>query len=127
MNNITLVNVTSEGGVLFPAIVRCNETNPCKNFYWQDVNVKSLFSDITGYAYDTEYVYGESVDSYPNPGFMDENGNVAFEYAVPKMFMDQAKAMLAAMPAPDPYYVEFMKYLSEYVDSEQFEYAIASE
>ena len=67
--DITLRNVTSTGG-LFPAgIVRCNSTNPCKNFKFDDVHVTSPVWDMFGVGYITEYIQGTEDDDTPIPDF----------------------------------------------------------
>lgn len=34
LRNITLKNVMINNSFFFPVIIRCNETNPCTNFYF---------------------------------------------------------------------------------------------
>ena len=67
MRNITLRNVRSTGGYL-PGIVRCNETNPCTDIVFDNVHIDGLFSQFK-YGFITENVYGQSINSYPDPGF----------------------------------------------------------
>ena len=62
-------NVTSSGGLLPAGIIRCNETNPCTNFTFEDVNVTSEFWDTLGYGFITENIEGTSTRSFPDPGF----------------------------------------------------------
>jgi hypothetical protein len=69
ISNITLRNIKSTGGLLPAGIIRCNKTNPCTNITFENVEVKSKFWDTLGYGYITEYVEGESNNSFPNPGF----------------------------------------------------------
>ena len=68
VSNITLRNITSEGGLLPPGIIRCNETNPCTGFEFDNVNFKGWYNDYD-LGFITEYVQGESINSYPDPGF----------------------------------------------------------
>lgn len=39
MRNITLRNVHTDHSVLSPGIIRCNETNPCTGFDFDNVSV----------------------------------------------------------------------------------------
>ena len=71
MNNITLRNVSSTAGWLPPGVIRCNETNPCHGFVFEDVNIEGWFN-IFGLDYITENVYGIQKNAYPEPGFVAE-------------------------------------------------------
>ena len=70
MQNIELRNITSTGGLLPVGILRCNETNPCKNFTFKDVNVKSPLWDLLGIGWITEFVEGTATNVFPDPHFM---------------------------------------------------------
>lgn len=37
LRNITLKNVMVNNSLFFPVVIRCNETNPCKNFLFDNV------------------------------------------------------------------------------------------
>jgi len=37
MTNITLTNVAQYNTILIPGIIRCDETNPCTGFDWENV------------------------------------------------------------------------------------------
>ena len=70
IRNITLRNITSTGGYLPAGIIRCNSTNPCSGFKFEDVSVKSLFWDTLGQGYISEYVEGETKGTvFPDPKF----------------------------------------------------------
>ena len=69
--NITLKNIDIEGSVLPPGIIRCNETNPCHDFTFENVNVRSLYTKLR-MNYIMENVYGEVINSFPDPGFAAE-------------------------------------------------------
>ena len=69
ISNITLRNISSTGGLLPAGIIRCNATNPCTNFTFDNVDVRSEFWDSLGYGYITEYTEGVSTNSFPDPGF----------------------------------------------------------
>jgi len=58
MENITLRNITSTGGLLPAGILRCNSTNPCKNFTFEDVSIKGALWDLLNIGWITEYVEG---------------------------------------------------------------------
>ena len=45
IRDITVRNVTSRGGLLPAGIIRCNQSNPCTGFKFEDVNLKSQFWD----------------------------------------------------------------------------------
>jgi hypothetical protein len=69
ISNVTLRNITSKGGLLPAGIIRCNETNPCTDFTFENVDVRSKFWDLLGKGYITEYIEGESINSFPDPKF----------------------------------------------------------
>lgn len=69
ISNITLRNIKSKGGLLPAGIIRCNKTNPCTNFTFDNVDVRSDFWDTLGYGYITEYIEGVSINSFPDPAF----------------------------------------------------------
>ena len=69
ISNITLRNISSTGGLLPAGIIRCNASNPCTNFTFDNVDVRSQFWDSLGYGYITEYTEGVSTNSFPIPGF----------------------------------------------------------
>ena len=71
MNNITLKDITVKGSVLTPGIIRCNETNPCHGFVFDNVQMDAWYND-KGYGFITENVYGIEINSYPSPGFLPE-------------------------------------------------------
>ena len=68
MYNITLRNIYSKGGLLPPGIIRCNETNPCTGFVFDNVQMDGWYNDY-GLGYITENVQGVVINSYPDPGF----------------------------------------------------------
>jgi len=66
---VTLRNVTSKGGLLPSGIIRCNETNPCTDFTFENVDIRSEFWDTLKKGYIVEYIEGESHNSFPDPKF----------------------------------------------------------
>jgi hypothetical protein len=71
MTNIVLRNITSYGSLLPPGIIRCNETNPCTGFVFEDVNMRTPLWDMLGYGFITENVYGVSTGTtFPDPQFL---------------------------------------------------------
>jgi hypothetical protein len=68
MHNITLRNITSKNGWLTPGIIRCNETNPCTGFVFENVQMDGWTNNL-GLGFITENVYGTVVNSYPAPDF----------------------------------------------------------
>ena len=69
ISDITLRNVTSYGSILPAGILRCNASNPCKNFVFEDVVLKSPVWDALGYGFISEYIEGTVTNSFPDPGF----------------------------------------------------------
>lgn len=68
ISNITLRDIKSTGGVLPAGILRCNKTNPCTDFTFDNVDVRSEFWDALGYGYITEYVEGTVINNvFPDP------------------------------------------------------------
>ena len=68
VRNITLRNIVSKGGLLPPGIIRCNETNPCTGFVFENVNLSGwLIHKDNGFI--TENVQGVSINSFPDPHF----------------------------------------------------------
>ena len=66
VRNITLRNVTSEGGILPPGIVRCNASNPCQNINFENVQLSGWWRDLN-WTFISEYAHGSVVNSYPDP------------------------------------------------------------
>ena len=101
MRNITLRNIYSTEGILPPGIIRCNESNPCTDFTFDNVIVTGWFT-VFGYGYITENVIGTQINSYPSPGFVaadDFNGTTPVR--------DWGSELLEAL--------EFRKQYSEYL------------
>jgi hypothetical protein len=71
VKNITLRNVVSTDGVLPPGIIRCNETNPCRDIYFENVDATGWFT-LLNYGYITENALGSQWLSFPSPGFQSE-------------------------------------------------------
>jgi len=63
--------VESTSGILPPGIIRCNETNPCRDFNFENVWVTGWFTALN-YGYITENVIGTQSYSFPSPGFVSE-------------------------------------------------------
>ena len=69
MNNITLDNVRMYDALLPPGVVRCNETNECNGFIWNNVHVTSYggWWEFLGLGFMSEHVHGVVTDSSPDP------------------------------------------------------------
>lgn len=69
MNNITLNNIQNYDTILPPGIIRCNETNECTGFVWNNVHSTALggWWEKLGLGYITDHVHGEVTNSSPNP------------------------------------------------------------
>jgi polygalacturonase len=70
INDITLRNITSVGSILPAGIIRCNETNPCHGYHFEDVSFKSFVWDILGYGFISENIYGTAKNVHPDPKFL---------------------------------------------------------
>ena len=46
VRNITIRRMNSTGGILPPGIVRCNETNPCTDINFEDVNISGWWESM---------------------------------------------------------------------------------
>ena len=63
VTNIYLQNVTSDGGWLNAGVIRCAESNPCRNITLDKVNVSGWLSSF----YFCENVEGKIINSIPKP------------------------------------------------------------
>jgi hypothetical protein len=70
IKDITLRNITSHGSLLPPGIIRCNETNPCNGFVFEDINMRSFLWDTFGFGFISEAVYGTVKNVHPDPKFL---------------------------------------------------------
>ncbi len=73
-------NINSINGILPPGIIRCNETNPCRDINFENVKVTGWFT-LLDYGYITENAFGTSSWSLPNPEF---NKTTVEEYSPAK-------------------------------------------
>ena len=69
ISDITLRNVTSHGSILPAGILRCNISNPCTNFVFEDVQLYSTLWDALDMGFVTEYIEGTTSNVHPDPGF----------------------------------------------------------
>ena len=68
ISDVTLRNIKQTGSWLPPGVIRCNETAPCKNFVFDNVQASGWWS-ILGLNYISENIEGIVTDSKPDPGF----------------------------------------------------------
>jgi len=68
VHNITLRNVQQYGTLLPPGIIRCNSTNPCTGFVFDNVKAHGWWR-LFGLNYIVENVEGTVIKSKPDPGF----------------------------------------------------------
>jgi hypothetical protein len=68
LTDITLTNVQQYNTILPPGVVRCNETNVCTGFEFNNVNADGWWSKL-GLGYITDYIEGTVTDSSPAPDF----------------------------------------------------------
>ncbi|CUG78731.1 glycoside hydrolase family 28, putative [Bodo saltans] len=52
VTRLTIKNFTANGALLSPGVLRCNETNPCRDFYFEDVNIQT----DTGFPFGVNYL-----------------------------------------------------------------------
>lgn len=71
IRNITLRNIDVHGGVFPPGIIRCNSTNPCTDFTFENVKVSNWYVHPE-VNFITENVHGVSINSFPDPLFNGE-------------------------------------------------------
>ena len=69
MRDITLRNVTSTNSLLPAGVILCNVTNPCTNFKFEDVNMKTPLWDAIGIGYINHFSEGIATNSFPDPKF----------------------------------------------------------
>jgi len=69
MRDITLRNITSTGSLLPAGVILCNVTNPCTNFKFENVNMRSKLWDTLGIGYINHFSEGVSINSFPDPQF----------------------------------------------------------
>ena len=67
VQNITLRNIESRGGFLPPGVIRCNASNPC-TVNLENVDIRGWW-EVFNWSFISEYVDGNVVDTYPDPGF----------------------------------------------------------
>jgi len=65
LTNIVLQNITLLGGLTLPGVILCNETNPCRDFVWEDVYNEGPF--FVGEDYVCQYASGIVSNSKPAP------------------------------------------------------------
>ena len=71
VSNITLNNIRQYGSLLPPGIIRCNETNPCKGFVFNNVKASGWWKFLK-LGYITEHIEGVVTHSDPAPAFNSE-------------------------------------------------------
>lgn len=52
VTRLTIKNFTANGALLSPGVLRCNETNPCRDFYFEDVIIQT----DTGFPFGVNYL-----------------------------------------------------------------------
>ena len=94
MQNITLRNIYSDGNLLPPGIIRCNETNACHNIEFDNVQSHGWWESL-GWGYITEYTYGSNKNSYPVPELSRDSEKVFSLYTVDHFFEFLAELIVA--------------------------------
>ena len=68
ISNITIRNLNSTGGFLPPGVIRCNETNPCTNLNFENVDIRGWWEEME-WGFITEFAHGNSKNTFPDPQF----------------------------------------------------------
>ena len=83
VRDVTLRNVTIHGGLLSPGILICNETNPCTNMIFDNVNVYNMSHWPIKDGYLCESFNGYAINSNLVPScFKKVNSIEEIEYSV---------------------------------------------
>ena len=71
MDDISLNNIRIYDSILPPGVIRCNETNSCTGFKWNNVHATGIAGwwEYLGLGFITENVHGDVTDSSPDPHF----------------------------------------------------------
>lgn len=67
VTRLTVINFTAIGALLSPGVLRCNATNPCRDFYFENVNIQT----------DTGFPFGDNFLCEAIDNFTIINGNPA--------------------------------------------------
>ena len=65
ITNVKLKNISVKNSLLFPIVMRCNETNPCKNIIFDNVRASGWLLGKKDKGYVCEHVEGYQSNSYP--------------------------------------------------------------
>jgi hypothetical protein len=65
ITNVKLKNIQIRNSLLFPIVLRCNETNPCKNIQFENVEARGWLIGKKNKGYVCENVLGSQINSYP--------------------------------------------------------------
>ena len=74
MRDITLKNITIHDAILPPGIVRCNETHPCTEMVFENVQADGWWRHIRA-NYFVDYAYGTVTNSHPKPRMIQPDGD----------------------------------------------------
>ena len=73
--NFKLENIYQYGTILTPGVIRCNETNPCHGFEFNNVQADGWWKSL-GLGYITDNIYGTVAMSDPEPAFLEEGAEL---------------------------------------------------
>lgn len=65
ITNIKLKDIVVKNSLLFPIVMRCNETNPCKNITYENVQARGWLIGKRKKGYVCEHIVGQRTNSYP--------------------------------------------------------------
>lgn len=73
IRNVTLTNITVHRSLLFPIVLRCNETNPCTGINLLNVRVDSWIVGKKNKGYVCEHVKGAQEGGHPRVDCLTED------------------------------------------------------
>lgn len=65
ITNVKLKDISITNSLLFPIVMRCNETNPCRNITFENVKAKGWLIGKKNKGYVCENIHGEQRNSSP--------------------------------------------------------------
>lgn len=95
IKNILLKNVVIHNSLLFPIVMRCNETNPCLNVTFDNVQARRWVIGNKSKGYVCENVQGQEIYSFPKLDCLSSKSDLKDE----RSFVDKEdfKKLLAQM------------------------------
>ena len=93
MYDITLKDITQKNTLLLPGIIRCDKTNPCTGFDWDNVTSDGWWNfKFSPLGYISENINGKLSNVSPNPGFGSPDAN--FDHMMSELFNHFAEKLM---------------------------------